>query len=135
MKPINVEITMGHNIGLSGSYYRPSEREILDDYLIAVDLLTINEENRLKNKVEKLEIEKSRIDLMSSQIEEIQKTKLLFNLNRNEEAINYYDRALEIDPEMLEALFNKGLLLYAEDKKEEALTWIDKALIIDPTNQ
>jgi len=45
------------------------------------------------------------------------------------------DRALEIDPEMLEALFNKGLLLYAEDKKEEALTWIDKALIIDPTNQ
>ena len=74
MKPINVEITMGHNIGLSGSYYRPTEREILDDYLMAVDLLTINEENRLKNKVEKLEIEKSRIDLMSSQIEEIQKT-------------------------------------------------------------
>jgi len=73
MKPINVEITMGHNIGLSGSYYRPNEREILDDYLVAVNLLTVNEENILKNKVEKLEVEKSRMDIISSQIAEIQK--------------------------------------------------------------
>jgi integrase len=39
MKPINVEITMGHNIGVSQSYYKPKEREILDDYLKAVPLL------------------------------------------------------------------------------------------------
>jgi hypothetical protein len=42
MKPINVEITMGHDIGLSASYYKPTEREVLEDYLKAVDLLTIN---------------------------------------------------------------------------------------------
>ena len=42
MKPINVEITMGHNIGISASYYKPTEREVLDDYLKAIDLLTIN---------------------------------------------------------------------------------------------
>jgi integrase len=42
MKPINVEITMGHDIGLSGSYYKPKEREVLEDYLKATDLLTIN---------------------------------------------------------------------------------------------
>ena len=29
MKPINVEITMGHNIGISASYYRPAESEVL----------------------------------------------------------------------------------------------------------
>ena len=51
MKPINVEITMGHNVGLSSSYYRPSEKEVLNDYLNAVDLLTINEENRLKRNI------------------------------------------------------------------------------------
>jgi integrase len=42
MKPINVELTMGHDIGISGSYYKPTEREILEDYLKAVDMLTIN---------------------------------------------------------------------------------------------
>lgn len=29
MKPINVEILMGHSIGISDSYYRPQEKEIL----------------------------------------------------------------------------------------------------------
>jgi hypothetical protein len=42
MKPINVEITMGHDIGLSESYYRPTQQEVLQDYLKAVDNLTIN---------------------------------------------------------------------------------------------
>jgi hypothetical protein len=42
MKPIHVEITMNHDIGVSASYYKPTEREILEDYLKAVDLLTIN---------------------------------------------------------------------------------------------
>ena len=38
MKPINVELTMGHDIGISASYYKPIEREVLGDYLKAVDL-------------------------------------------------------------------------------------------------
>jgi hypothetical protein len=42
MRPINVEITMGHDIGVSASYYKPTEKEVLEDYLKAVDLLTIN---------------------------------------------------------------------------------------------
>jgi hypothetical protein len=42
MKPINIELTMGHDIGVSASYYKPTEREVLEDYLNAVDLLTIN---------------------------------------------------------------------------------------------
>jgi integrase len=42
MRPINVEITMGHNIGVSESYYKPTEREVMEDYLKAVELLTIN---------------------------------------------------------------------------------------------
>jgi hypothetical protein len=45
MKPINVEITMGHNIGLSSHYYRPSIEEVKTDYLKAVELLTIDSHN------------------------------------------------------------------------------------------
>jgi hypothetical protein len=56
MKPINVEILLGHNIGLSGAYYRPTEKEILNDYLKAVNELTItsNENPKLKEEIKNL---------------------------------------------------------------------------------
>ena len=46
MKSINVEILMGHTIGVSESYYKPSEKEILEDYLKAVIILTISNNNK-----------------------------------------------------------------------------------------
>jgi integrase len=48
MKPINIEILMGHSTGISDSYYRPTEAELLDDYKKVVDLLTINEPEKLR---------------------------------------------------------------------------------------
>jgi len=56
------DMLMAHSIGLGDAYYRPDVGEILDEYLKAVDLLTINDENRLKRKVEILEVKKERID-------------------------------------------------------------------------
>jgi hypothetical protein len=50
MCPLNVEITLGHDIGLSGSYYKPTEKEILEDYLKTVDLLTINNNQKVLEK-------------------------------------------------------------------------------------
>ena len=51
---------MGHNIGLSSCYYKPTEKEVLQDYLNAVELLTINgNEQKLSRQVEELK-EKSR---------------------------------------------------------------------------
>jgi hypothetical protein len=41
MKLINVEITMGNDIGVSASYYKPTEAEVLEDCLKPIDLLTI----------------------------------------------------------------------------------------------
>jgi hypothetical protein len=55
MKPINVEILMSHSTGVSDSYYRPVEKVLLEDYLKAVDLLTINTNKAtLKKQVEEL---------------------------------------------------------------------------------
>ena len=50
MRPINVELTMGHDIGVSESYYKATEREVLEDYLKAVDLLTINSDKLILQK-------------------------------------------------------------------------------------
>ena len=41
MRPANVEILMGHDIGVSESYWRPTEHELLEDYLKAVPMLSI----------------------------------------------------------------------------------------------
>lgn len=54
MKPINVETLMGHRPGISDSYYRPTESELLEDYLKVVDHLTIKSESRLKTQVEEI---------------------------------------------------------------------------------
>jgi|SRR5215207_7306436 len=50
MRPLNVEITLGHDIGLSGSYYKPTEKEVLEDYLKAVNLLIINNTQKVLEK-------------------------------------------------------------------------------------
>ena len=60
MKSINVEILMGHSIGVSDSYYRPKEKEILEDYLKAIDNLTIGSEGIILNKQLKQLEEKSK---------------------------------------------------------------------------
>jgi hypothetical protein len=50
IKPINVEITMGHDIGLSESYYRPTQQQVLQDFLKAIDLLTISNDKGMLGK-------------------------------------------------------------------------------------
>ena len=65
MKPINVELTMGHDIGISASYYKPTENEVLEDYCKAVDLLTVNEDKAiLQKKVEELKEKSENSDLL-----------------------------------------------------------------------
>jgi hypothetical protein len=71
-KPINVEKLMGYSVVLSHSYYRATESELLEDYPKAIDILTINEENRLRKKVKILEIETSRIDQLELSIRKLE---------------------------------------------------------------
>jgi predicted ATP-dependent Lon-type protease len=64
------EMLLGHKIGLASCYYKPTEQEMLKEYLKAVGLLTINEENRLKLKLEqKIQIEKSQIESLKADFE------------------------------------------------------------------
>ena len=54
MKPINVETLMGHSTGISDSYYRPTEKDLLDDYLQVVDQLMINDTRKLRAQVQEI---------------------------------------------------------------------------------
>jgi hypothetical protein len=53
MKPLNVELLMGHSSGISDSYWRPTEQEVLDDYLKAVVLLTVNTDQKAAIQLQK----------------------------------------------------------------------------------
>jgi hypothetical protein len=54
------KLLTGHSIGVRGRYLNYSEDDLLQEYLKAVDLLTINETNRLRKKVDIL-IEKEEV--------------------------------------------------------------------------
>lgn len=57
MKSINVEMLLGHDIGVSGHFYRPTESDLLEDYMThAADALTISETNRLRTQISQLQI-------------------------------------------------------------------------------
>lgn len=63
MKPINVEMLMGHSTGVSGRYYRPREAELLDDYRKAISALsieTISED--IQSQKKEIEAMKKRLD-------------------------------------------------------------------------
>ncbi len=62
-----------HLLNNDNNYVRQNHSQLLTEYMKAVDNLTINEENRLKRKVEILTIEKSKVDLALSQIEDMKK--------------------------------------------------------------
>jgi tetratricopeptide (TPR) repeat protein len=56
----------------------------------------------------------------------------LFNLERYTEAIKYFDKALAIDPQYVDALNNKGRALSHLGNYTGGIEYFDKALAIDP---
>ena len=63
----------GHKLkGNDASYVRISEKQLLQQYMFAVDNLTINEENRLRKKVKTLEVEKSRLDKIEAVVKRME---------------------------------------------------------------
>jgi Flp pilus assembly protein TadD len=60
------------------------------------------------------------------------KARSLSNLGRYNEAIECYDKAIEIDPNYVFALSGKGWALADSEKYNEAIECYDKAIEIDP---
>ncbi len=84
----NIKMLMAHSLGESGNYHRPTETQLLEDYLKAVDLLTVNEENRLSKKINELKekniekdyVIKGKLQEKEEQINELIKKQEKFEL-------------------------------------------------------
>lgn len=62
------------------------------------------------------------------------KGRILRILSRNEEALKFYDSAINEKPESPEPYFNKGTCLGMMGRFEESLFWFDKSLEINPNS-
>ena len=51
-----------------------------------------------------------------------------------EESISSFDKALEFDPNYVQAIYSKGRALFEVKKYEDAITYLDKALEVDLNN-
>ncbi|HZI71631.1 MAG TPA: site-specific integrase [Nitrososphaeraceae archaeon] len=67
MNPLYSEYLMGHRSGLTKSYFKPTDTELLEGnekalgYIAAINDLTINEEHRLTKKVNELQVKNDQI--------------------------------------------------------------------------
>jgi integrase len=102
------EMLLGHSIGLGDSYYRPSETELLEEYLKVVDDLTINDENRLTIQVKAL-------NEKNQEAEYVIKGKLQEMLEQNKEK-DQQIKALQDSINFLSDTVNRALLADPSNK-------------------
>lgn len=100
MKLLNVKLLMGHDTGLEKSYYKPTENELLEDYLQVVNDLTVNEEFRLKMKISDLEQKQDEIILMKLKHER-EMTEMDQKLNKIMSIVQQNPKLLNVKPESL----------------------------------
>ena len=50
MKPLNISYLMSHDTGITQHYFKPKQEDLLEDYLKIIDLLTINNKQKILEK-------------------------------------------------------------------------------------
>ena len=84
MKSINIEVLMGHSIGISDSYYKITEEELLREYLKASDYLIVSNVNQLQTKYNQIQLQNHNdIKLVKGKLYE--KENEIETLNRNDQ--------------------------------------------------
>ena len=91
---------MGHTIGVSNSYYKPTQIEILDDYLKAISVLTINKNNNsviLEKEVKELKEKNENNEyLIKSKLQE-----------RDDAIVNLSDQVMKLIQEVEKLKYEK----------------------------
>ena len=95
----NIKMLMAHSLGESGNYHRPNETQLLEDYLKAVDLLTVNEEYRLSKRINELQEKNEEKDYV-----------IKGKLHEKDEQINQLIKKQEKFEQLIQSLIDNGQL-------------------------
>jgi hypothetical protein len=120
MKSINIEKLMGHSIGISDSYYRITEDELLEDYLKAVPTLTISNEYRIQNDIERM-TQQSKDSVTNIELQLHEKEKAIAMLTEND-FVN--KEAIASLSDQLDKLMEEIGILKKERGKNVTITYI-----------
>ena len=96
---------MDHSLGESQNYHRPLEEELLEDYVNAIDLLTINDENKLKKKILEFKQRQDEIQLMKLK-HDLEMKKMDKKMDEIMDMIRTNPRLLNVKPEILRRKIN-----------------------------
>jgi hypothetical protein len=106
MNPLYSEYVMGHRSGLTKSYFKPSDTELLEGndkalgYISVINDLTINEEYRLRKKVDELTKKKGEIETLK--IRHNQEIKAMRDqMNQIISMIQHNPKLAQVKPESL----------------------------------
>jgi integrase len=95
MKPVNVETLLNHSTGISDSYYRPLESELLAEYLaVAEQHLSVSTENKFKTQLD--EMQKAR----KEEREKFEREKEELEKRHNDFEAQILDRMAALEAEM-----------------------------------
>jgi integrase len=100
VEPRTKELFMGHSIGLDDHYFTPVDTYVLQEYLKAVDNLTINKENRLRIKLGELTKKNDEIETMELKHREDMKS-MREQMNQIMMMVQRNPRLANIKPEVL----------------------------------
>ena len=129
------EMLLGHSIGLSDAYYRPTEQQCLNEYLKVVDDLTINNEYRLSKQVKELVEENQDKDyLIKGKLQEKdEQIKVLTSqLNDIAKQVQDINQNTKIDKETIKRLSSEEmfeLFLKKMDQKHKKKQKLEQQLL------
>lgn len=109
-----------HSIGIRAKYVELSDEDLLKEYILALDNLTINQENRLKLKVaEQEQTINQKLSQKDEEVKRLQKgQEQLMQLLRRQVAMGKKDQG-DVEGFKATDLFKKGEELLAEDDDQE----------------
>jgi len=68
VKPVIVEKLLGHKTGLQDNYLRLTDEDLLSEYVKAVDLLTIGDEDTLRRENQRLKVEQADLAVLKTTV-------------------------------------------------------------------
>jgi len=120
------EKLMAHKRGLDGAYFRPTKEQCFNEFVKPIPELTISDDARDKAKIAKLEVEKSEIKILKSQVSDLQKLRKKEDLVSSE-LVAFYETddknyLKNFPPEYLES-WRMWKALKAKGQKVKKFSW------------
>ncbi|CAN5772478.1 hypothetical protein BH23THE1_BH23THE1_09050 [soil metagenome] len=103
MKPANIELLLGHLLGISSSYYKPTEEELLQDYLDHVEHLLIDDEGKFQTELKSLQKENNEFA-----------RKHAYELENKESIISSLNEIVAIDDDTMSVLSDRIIAITNE---------------------